>query len=187
MLQRVVTGAQDLCGSERVFLALREPGSDTLVGRYEVGAPDMAYAGLRIESGKGLGGQVLLSGRTWRTADYAADARFSKEYLTGARADGHLAVLAVPILIGARVEGVLFASNHAAYPFTDRDEEILGRLAVHAAIAIQNAQLYRMAQAELAERRTAEAALAQAAAELEQRVAERTAALRQAMAERQRL
>ena len=87
-----------------------------------------------------------------------------------ARAAGHLAVLAVPLLIEARVEGVLYASNHASRPFTDRDEEILERLAVHAALAMQNAQLYRQAQAELAERQKAEAALAQAAAELEQRV-----------------
>jgi PAS domain S-box-containing protein len=187
ILQRVVTGAQELCGSERVFLALREPGSDALVGRYEVGALDMAYAGRRIEPGKGLGGQVLLTGRPWRTADYAADARFSKEYVAGARAAGHLAVLAVPILIDSRVEGVLYASNHVSRPFTDRDEAILERLAVHAVLAMQNAQLYRQAQTELAERQKAEAALVQATAELEQRVQERTAALHQAMAEQQRL
>jgi PAS domain S-box-containing protein len=187
VLQRVVTGAQELCGSERVFLALREPGSDVLIGRYEVGAADMAYAGRRIEPGKGLGGQVLLTGRSWRTADYATDTRFSKEYVAGIRAAGHLAVLAVPLLIDARVEGVLYASNHAARPFTDRDEAILGRLAGHAALAMQNAQLYRQAQEELAERQKAEAALAQAAAELEQRVQERTAALHQAMTEQQRL
>jgi PAS domain S-box-containing protein len=187
ILQRVVTGAQELCGSERVFLALREPGSDTLVGRYEVGAPDMAYAGRRIEPGKGLGGQVLLTGRSWRTADYAADTRFSKEYVAGARAAGHLAVLAVPILIDTRVEGILYASNHVSRPFTDRHEAMLERLAVHAVLAMQNAQIYLQAQTELAERQKAEAALAQAAAELEQRVQERTAALHQAMAEQQRL
>jgi PAS domain S-box-containing protein len=56
VLQRVVTGAQELCGSERVFLALRKPDSDTLVGRYEVGAPQMAYAGFRIVPGAGMGG-----------------------------------------------------------------------------------------------------------------------------------
>jgi PAS domain S-box-containing protein len=187
VLQRVVTGAQEICRSERVFLALREPDSNLLIGRYQVGAPEMAYIGLRIEAEGGLGGQVLRTGRPWRTTDYAADPRFSKEYLTGARAAGHLAVLAVPLLIEARVEGVLYASNHATRPFTDRDEEILARLAVHAALAIHNAQLYRQAQTELAERQKAEAALAQAAAELEQRVEERTTALRHAIAERQHL
>lgn len=156
VLQRVVAGAQELCGSERAFIVLREPDSDVLVGHYEVGTPHMAYADLRIEPGKGLGGQVLLTGRPWRTDNYAADARFSKEYVAGARAQGDLAVLAVPILIGARVEGVFYVSNSSAHPFTDRDEEILVRLAVHAAMAIQNAQLYRAAQTEVAERRKAE-------------------------------
>jgi PAS domain S-box-containing protein len=187
VLQRVVIGAQELCGSERVFLALREPGSDTLVGRYEVGASEMTYAGLRIEAGKGLGGEVLRTGRPLRTADYASDTRFSHEYVSASRAAGHLAVLAVPILIDTRVEGVLYASNLNTRIFTERDEEILMRLAVHAALAIQNAQLYRQIQAELMERQKAEAALAQAAAELEARVEARTAALHHAMAERQRL
>ena len=172
VLQRVVTGAQELCGSERVLLALREPGTDTLVGRYESGVPQRASTGFQIAPGQGLGGQVLRTGRPWRTADYATDPRFSKEYLARARAAGHLAVLAVPIRMAARVEGVLYASNPTSRPFTDRDEAILVRLAAHAAVALQNAHLYQQAQAELAARRTAEAALAQAAAELEQRVAD---------------
>ena len=138
---------------------LREPDSDVLVGRYEVGAPHMAYAGLRIESGRGLGGQVLRTARPWRTDDYATDPHFSKEHMTGARAEGHLAVLAVPILTGVRVDGVFYVSNSASHPFTDRDEELLVRLATHAAMAIQNAQLYRQAQEELAQRRQAEAHL----------------------------
>ena len=187
VLQRLVTGTHALCRSERVFLALRDPGTDTVVGRYEIGAPERAYAGVRIAAGEGLGGQVLRTGQPWRTADYAADPRFSKEFLAQARAAGHLAVLAVPIVIAGRVEGLLYASNLASRPFSDADEAILVRLAAHAALAMQNAQLYRQAQAELAERRTAEAALARAAAELEQRVAERTAALHQEMAQRQRL
>ena len=56
VLQRVVTGAQGLCGSERVFLALRVPGTAALVGRYAVGAAELVYAGLRIAPGQGLGG-----------------------------------------------------------------------------------------------------------------------------------
>jgi signal transduction histidine kinase len=85
------------------------------------------------------------------------------------------------------VEGLLYASNRASQPFTAQDEALLVRLATHAALALHNARLYQQAQTELAERRTAEAALARAAAELEQRVEERTAALQQEMAERQRL
>ena len=187
VLQRVVAGVQTLCGSERAFLALRDPGTDVLTGRYEVGAPRAGYVGLRLPPGQGLAAQVLRTGRAWRTADYRDDTRFRPVSVAGVRAGGHLAVVAVPIQIGGHVAGVLYASNPTTQPFTDRDEAILVRLAAHAAIAIQNAQLYQQAQAELAERQRAEAALAQAAAELEQRVEERTAALQRAMVERQRL
>ena len=159
VLRRMVAGAQDLCASERTILMLREPASDVLISRYEVGAPHMAYAGLRIEPGTGLGGQVLHTAQPWRTDNYATDPRFSKEYLAGARAGGNIAVLAVPILAGTRVDGVFYVSNPSSRPFTNRDEELLVRLATHAAIAIQNAQLYRQAQEELTQRRQAEAHL----------------------------
>ena len=159
VLQRVVAGAQELCASERAILMLREPDSDVLTARYAVGAPQMAYAGLRIESGKGMGGQVMRTARPWRTDHYATDPRFSKEYLAGAWAGGNISVLAVPILTGTRVDGVFYVSNPPFHSFTDRDEELLVRLATHAAIAIQNAQLYRQAQEELAQRRQAETQL----------------------------
>ncbi len=159
VLQRVVAGAQELCASERAILMLREPDSDVLTARYAVGAPQMAYAGLRIESGKGMGGQVMRTARPWRTDHYATDPRFSKEYLAGSWAGGNISVLAVPILTGTRVDGVFYVSNPPFHSFTDRDEELLVRLATHAAIAIQNAQLYQQAQEELAQRRQAETQL----------------------------
>ena len=161
VLQRVVTGAQVLSGSARAFLSLRDPGTETLVGRYESGAPRAGYVGLRLAPGQGLGAHVLRTGRPWRTADYIADPRFSKVSMVGVRMGGHLAMLAVPILMGGQVAGVLYASNPVTQPFTDRDEAMLVRLAAHAAIAIQNAQLYQQAQAELTARQQAEEAVQQ--------------------------
>ena len=102
---------------------------------------------------------MLRTARPWRTDNYATDPRFSKEYLAGARTGGHLAVLVVPILTGTRVDGIFYVSNPSSHPFTDRDEELLVRLAAHAAMVIQNAQLYWQAQEELTQRRRAEAHL----------------------------
>ena len=91
----------------------------------------------RLAPGEGLGGQVLRTGQPWRTADYATDPRFSKVELAGAREAGPLAGPPVPIRMAGRVEGVLYASKPAVQPFTDWDEEILVRLATHAALALQ--------------------------------------------------
>ena len=55
---------------------------------------------------------------------------------------GLVAVLTVPIIIGDDVEGLLYVNNLAARPFTAHDETALANLALHAAIAIQNARLF---------------------------------------------
>jgi PAS domain S-box-containing protein len=159
VLQRIAEGAWELCGSERALIMLRESGGEALVSRYQAGFPQMPYAGVRIEPGKGMGGWVLATGRPLRTADYAADSRFSKDYLHRIRTEGRLAILTVPITIGSRVEGLLYVSNPVTHPFTARDETILLRLADYAASAIRNAQLYHAAQAELTRRTQVEAQL----------------------------
>jgi PAS domain S-box-containing protein len=159
VLQRVAEGAQELCSSERALIMLREPGGEALISRYQAGFPQVPYVDLRIESGKGMGGWVLATRRPLRTANYAVDPRFSKDYLHHLRIDGQLAVLAVPITIGPQVEGVLYVSNSAACPFTARHEDVLLRLADYAATAIRNAQLYHAARDELARRTQAEAQL----------------------------
>ena len=187
VLQRVARGAQTLCGSARVILALRDPDADVLVVRQAIGIPLGTYANVRLAPGQGLGGQVLRTGQPWRTEDYATDPRFEHVTPAAARVAAPWAVLAVPIRMDGQVEGVLYAANPAARPFTAADEAILTRLAAAAALALRNAQLYQQAQTDLADRQRAEAALAEAAATLEARVGERTTALHREMAARQRL
>ena len=159
VLQRVTEGAQELCGSERGLIMLREPDGESLVSRYQVGFPQMPYMNLRVEPGKGMGGEVVATGRPLRTTDYAADPRFSKDYLDYIRTNGRLAILTVPIIIGSRVEGLLYVSNPASRPFSAQHEVVLIRLADYAATAIRNAQLYHAAQDELGRRTAAEAQL----------------------------
>jgi PAS domain S-box-containing protein len=181
VLQRVVEAAKELSRSERALIFLREPGAETLVMRYPVGDPEMSVADLGITPDQGIGGLVLATGRPQWTADYATDPRFSKDDLPRLQAGRRLAVIAVPIIIGAHVEGVFYVCNHCSQPFMDRDEEVLRRLAAYAATAIHNAQLYRQAQEALAERQRADEALQQAHAELEKRVEARTAELAEAL------
>jgi PAS domain S-box-containing protein len=145
VLQRVAKGAEELCGSDIGGVAVREPGAEGLVYRYRVGTR-AGWDSVRFEPGKGAGGLVLLTGRPFRTDNYAEDLRITKEYLEFARQEGTNALLVVPIRIGQRVEGLLYAVNRSLRLFTDRDEEILLRLADHAAIAIQNARLYAEAE-----------------------------------------
>jgi GAF domain-containing protein/ActR/RegA family two-component response regulator len=143
VLARVSAGARDLCGSDVARILLREPDSDAVVTRASVGHRTPALEALRIEPGKGVGGVVLVTGKPFRTANYAEDPRIEHAYQAVADDEGLVATMAVPIVIDGRVEGIIHVDNRDARGFTDQDEAILARLADHAAVAIRNARLYR--------------------------------------------
>jgi signal transduction histidine kinase len=146
ILQRVTEGARALCQSDIARIAMRDPESGDVVSRYWVNIRSDVDMRIHLRPGTGaLGGLVLMTGRPVRTDDWMADPRFS----VGAavvEAEGIVAQMAVPIRIGAEVEGLLYVDNRAPRPFTDRDEAALVQLAEHAAIAIRNARLYVEAQ-----------------------------------------
>jgi GAF domain-containing protein len=144
ILQRVVERAKELCASDLASIALCDSGSEAVVVRYRVGNRAQRLNAYPIEVGKGIGGQVLLTGCPFRTAGYADDPRISKDYREQVDGEGVVAVVAVPIRIGERVEGVLYAVNRSPRPFTDRDEAILVQLAAQAAVAVENARLFAL-------------------------------------------
>jgi signal transduction histidine kinase/CheY-like chemotaxis protein len=139
VLQRIVDGARELCGSDLAAIFLRDGASDVMVPRYRAGGTlTGSYEGLRIEPGRGFGGRVLIDHRPLRTADYRTES------------GDVVSLMVVPIVIQESAEGLLYVS-HRRQPFSDEDESICGRLAAHAAIAIQNAQLFAREQAARAE------------------------------------
>ncbi len=161
VLQEVAGGARELCESDFVELAMREPGQETLRLRCVAGRRLEDHPPLIVEPGKGMGGAILATGQPFRTGNYAEDPRLGKEHLARAQALGVTAEIGVPILIDGRIEGIIYADNCRPRPFNDRDEATLIRLAEQAAVAIRNARLYEATQRELADRLRAEAALRQ--------------------------
>ncbi|WP_299490248.1 PAS domain S-box protein [Acaryochloris sp. IP29b_bin.137] len=88
--------------------------------------------------------------------------------------------LVVPIRLDNRVWGLLMAHHcRSPRPWQSLEIQLLSRLATQLAIAIQQSELYCQLQAELAEREQVEVVLQEAKLNLEQRVAERTATLRE--------
>lgn len=139
VLQRVAEGARELCASDVASVAVRDTASDAMVIRYRVGERPR-WRSFRIEAGKGVGGLVLVTGRPFRTDDYARDPRITKDYLADIEAGGIIKEMAVPIRIDGWVEGLLYVSNRSERHFSDLDEAVLLRLADHAAVAIRNAR-----------------------------------------------
>jgi two-component system, NarL family, sensor histidine kinase UhpB len=120
VLQRIAEGAKELCRSDQACITLPDSGSEAMRFRCWAGVSYEGYDNTCIEPGKGLGGQVLLTGHPFRTENYAEDPRSSKDDLSEARTTGTVALMGVSIHIGNRLEGVLFVANSTPRPFTDR-------------------------------------------------------------------
>jgi PAS domain S-box-containing protein len=141
ILRRVVDGARELSCCDTAAIFLRDGDSAEMTPRYRAGPQLAAYGTLRIAPGRGVGGQVVESGRPARTDDYLTDPRVPGDFRPVAQETGTVALMVVPVAIHGRVEGLLYLSNQTARGFSDDDEAISVRLADHAALAIQNATL----------------------------------------------
>jgi GAF domain-containing protein len=143
VLQQVAEGARELSGSDVVGVALRETDTDAMIFRYWSGAHGVNNASLRVDGGTGLAAKVMALGRAVRTDRYASDPSISKEYVAAAERETISSLLAVPIVVGNRVEGIIYVGNHQPRVFTAVDETSVQRLADRAGLAIQNARQLR--------------------------------------------
>ncbi len=126
--------------------------------------------------GQGLSGWVITHRKSVRVPNVINDKRYIDIF------PGIQSGLYVPIMIGDRIMGSIAVESDKENGFTEGDERMLETLAVQAAIAIENANLFATNKKEIVERQNAEAALQYQAGkliqlnnELEQHVLERTA------------
>ena len=144
VLGRVTAAARELCNADLARIALWDGAREGMVFRYTVGTRggDQAHEHVRLLPGRGLGGEVLATGRPVRVGNVLEDPRLHPDYAEMIRREGSVAVLVAPIRMGDGVEGLLYVDNRTPRAFSERDEAILLRLADHAAVALRNARLF---------------------------------------------
>ena len=122
------------------------------------GAMGSAMRGIELESGEGLGGQVLGTGRPLWSENYLKDARFprSEDIVAAAQSEQLGGMLGVPLVVGDDTLGVLLAAERRSRTFVDHDVELLAGLAAHAALALRTADLFDRERAAADELRTRE-------------------------------
>jgi DNA-binding PucR family transcriptional regulator len=153
VLRAIVRRARTLLGADVSYMTLNDTERGDTYMRITDGSVAASFQRLRLPPGAGLGGLVALTGTPYVTANYQTDPRFqhTSEIDDGVTDEGLVAILGVPLRLGAAVIGVLFAANRTERPFAREEVALLVSLAAHAAVAIDTARLLTETQEALAE------------------------------------
>ncbi|MET9594995.1 LuxR C-terminal-related transcriptional regulator [Streptomyces sp. NPDC006516] len=84
------------------------------------GAQTPALRGLVISAGSGLGGKAIALSRPCAVTDYPSARHISHEYDTAVAAEGLRSVVAVPVVVGRTVRGVLYGALREPHTLGDR-------------------------------------------------------------------
>jgi sugar diacid utilization regulator len=152
VLQAIVQRARSLLGTDVAYLSLNDPVRGDTYMRVTEGSVAARFQQLRLGMGEGLGGLVAQTARPYVTDDYFRDDRFRHTTAidAGVRDEGLVAILGVPLTLGANVIGVLFAADRRARVFEREQIALLGSFAALAAAAIDTANLLTETRSALA-------------------------------------
>ncbi|MFD0262761.1 helix-turn-helix domain-containing protein [Kitasatospora indigofera] len=142
VLQAIVRRARMLLGTDTAYLTLPDEAAGDTYMRVTDGSVSVLFQNLRLSLGDGLGGLVAQSARPYATPDYRTDGRFhhTGQIDAGVLDEGLVAIIGVPLLLGGRVIGVLFAADRSPRAFSPDEVALLCSLAAHAAIALDTAK-----------------------------------------------
>ncbi len=145
VLRRLAEAAQQLVGARYAAIGVPDDDGDGFAQFIHVGMSDELVDAIGpLPRTHGLLGSMLVDPIPYRTDDVRADPRFRWWPAAHPRMRSFLGV---PIVFKGDVVGAFYlADKEAGERFTDDDESLIGLLAAHAAIAIENARLYEQSR-----------------------------------------
>jgi signal transduction histidine kinase len=133
-VRRILAQVPELVGVDLAWMG--EPGGlDRIVLRHTVNAISDRIEGLVVSAGTGVGGRVLSSRRPMWVSDYCAARDIPDDFKSRAAAECIRAMIAVPVVSGQHVRGVLYAASRSDTAFGDRAAEALEGVAARTAAA----------------------------------------------------
>ena len=172
VLQAVLDEVQAAVRAETCSVWLTEPDTGDVVCQGAQGTRHgrPPVLGRRVPVGRGVVGRTVALGSTACVTDVPPGSAYDEVPLR-LETDGRMSLLCVPLRLRTSIPrthsdegetttlGAILVSGNAAEAFADDDVTLLEALAASAAVAIENARLYRQAEREIADRRRAEHAL----------------------------
>jgi sugar diacid utilization regulator len=143
VLQAIVRRSRTLLGTEVAYLMLLDEERGDAYMRVTEGTSTPGFMDIRLELGVGLGGLVAATARPHWTSDYVGDRDYVHAVDDAVLAERLTAILGVPLRVGRRVLGVLFAADRGPRLWAQEEVSLLASLGAHAAIALENASLFQ--------------------------------------------
>jgi signal transduction histidine kinase len=143
-VRRMVATVPEAVGVDVAWVG--EPdGADRIVLHHVVNGTTGLVEGLVVPVGTGLGGRVMAARRPLWVSDYCASADITHHFKSQAGAEGVKAMIAVPIMYGDDMLGVLYGANRDDTAFGDLAATALEQMAVRTAAAAVVAERARHA------------------------------------------
>ncbi|ALG83924.1 helix-turn-helix domain-containing protein [Gordonia phthalatica] len=142
VLQAIVRRGRQLLNTDIAYLMLVDPERGDTYMRVTEGTTGKGFSDIRLPLGAGLGGQVAAAGIPLWTRNYLADDRHEPVIDDSVTEEQVVAILGVPLRVGSKILGVLFAADRSERVFSTEEISLLSSLADHAAIAIENASRF---------------------------------------------
>lgn len=141
-MEMIMDSAKTVLPVEAASVLLIDPDTNELFFELAQGEKGDEVREIRLAPGEGIAGLVAQSGESVIVNDAAGDPRWSNRV---ADRTGFVTrnLLTVPIVNRGRIEGVLQVINkEGGRPFTERDRQLLERVARPMAVALENARVY---------------------------------------------
>jgi diguanylate cyclase (GGDEF)-like protein len=152
LLKAIVERAAELVGAHMGGLYLMDPDEESLELVVSHNLPT-DYTGTKIRIGEGLSGKIAQTGDHMMVSDYESWKGKAEVY----QGISFRRVLGVPLKSREKVIGVInVTDDRQTGPFSQEEILLVRLFADQAAIAINNARLYKRLQSELEERKQAE-------------------------------
>ncbi|MFD6285291.1 helix-turn-helix domain-containing protein [Streptomyces sp. NPDC060205] len=143
VLHLIVRHAHELIGSDFAYLSLLD-AEGYLAVRASAGTISPEFSSGRLPPGTGLGGRVIESRAPFWVSNYrqARALPHDPTFDLLVPREGLMALLGVPLMVGDRAIGALFAADRTERPFENDEVALFSAFAGHAAVALDNARLY---------------------------------------------
>jgi len=140
----IVDHACELIGTDISWLSLVDEGGERLEVEMASGAQTEAFLDMSVEVGAGIGGIALRDRRPIIVRDHERYAEGTPEAVHDALCgEGVVSVLCVPMLHREALIGAVYVGSRERAEFGETKASLLSAMASQAAIAIQNARLYK--------------------------------------------